>query len=89
MPVAFYATRDTDPGRWYPRRGDGGVDKLDDLPPRYRANVNMDPPFGGAPGGRPALGDREIDDIVAFLGTLTDGWQPGEASAQPVASPGQ
>ena len=34
----------------------------------------MDPPFGGKPGGQPALTDAEIDDIVAFLGTLTDGW---------------
>ncbi len=73
--VAFYATRDTDPGHWYPQRPDGGVDKFNDLPPRYRVNVNMDPPFGGSPGGQPALSDAEIDDIVAFLGTLTDGLQ--------------
>lgn len=29
------------------------------------------------PGGRhgtPALSDAEIDDVVAFLGTLSDGW---------------
>ncbi len=73
--VAFYATRDTDPARWYPTLPDGAVAKFDDLPPRYVVNVNMDPPFGGKPGGQPALTDAEIDDVVAFLGTLTDGWR--------------
>lgn len=74
--VAFYATRDSDPGRWYPRRADGGVDIYDDLPEPYRANLNMDPPFGGRPGDRPALDEGEIAAIVAFLGTLSDGWHP-------------
>ncbi|MGN6549013.1 MAG: cytochrome-c peroxidase, partial [Pararhizobium sp.] len=72
--VSFYATRDTDPGRWYPKRPDGSVDAYDDLPARYRENINMDPPFGGRPGDKPRLDDAEIDAIVAFLGTLTDGW---------------
>jgi cytochrome c peroxidase len=73
--VAFYATRDTDPGRWYPRDTDGVVRKFDDLPRRYWTNVNMDPPFGGKPGGKPALTDSEVDDIVAFIGALTDGYE--------------
>lgn len=72
--VAFYATRDTDPGRWYPRRADGGVEIYDDLPEPYRSNLNQDPPFGGKPGDRPALDEGEIEAIVAFLGTLSDGW---------------
>ncbi|MBS0533162.1 MAG: c-type cytochrome [Proteobacteria bacterium] len=74
--VAFYATRDTDPGRWYPHNADGTVEKFDDLPQRYRANINFEPPFGGKPGDKPALTDAEIDDIVAFLKTLTDGYKP-------------
>lgn len=74
--VAFYVTRDTDPGRWYPTLPDGSVAKFNDLPARYRGNVNMDPPFGGVPGGQPVLTDAEIDDVVTFLGTLTDGWSP-------------
>ncbi|CAM4075961.1 cytochrome-c peroxidase [Bordetella bronchialis] len=84
--VAFYATRDVQPERWYPRRADGTVDKFNDLPARYRDNVNMDPPFGGKPGGQPALTPQEIDDVVAFLGTLTDGYfdpaQPPDGDAQ-------
>ncbi|TPN40161.1 c-type cytochrome [Mesorhizobium sp. B2-3-3] len=71
--VTFYASRDTDPGRWYPRNADGTVNKYDDLPKVYWPNLNTDPPFDGKkPGGKPALTDAEIDDIVAFLGTLTD-----------------
>jgi cytochrome c peroxidase len=71
--VEFYATRDVQPERWYPRRADGSIDKFNDLPTRYRDNVNMDAPFGGKPGQAPTLSPREIDDVVAFLGTLTDG----------------
>ncbi|MEZ2329585.1 cytochrome-c peroxidase [Mesorhizobium sp. RCC_202] len=77
--VAFYASRDTDPGRWYPRNADGTVWKFDDLPKAYWPNLNTDPPFNGKkPGDKPALTDAEIDDIVAFLGTLTDADQAGQ-----------
>jgi len=74
--VAFYATRDTRPERWYPRGPDGTVRKFDDLPRAYWGNVSFEPPFGGSPGGKPALSDRDVMDIVAFLRTLTDGYQP-------------
>jgi cytochrome c peroxidase len=74
--VEFYATRDTNPEKWYPRKPDGSIDAYDDLPAQYRANLNTDPPFGGKPGDKPALNDQEIDDIVAFLETLTDGYNP-------------
>ena len=68
--VAFYATRDTHPERWYPKG-----EKFDDLPARLRANVDLETrPYHRRPGQRPALNDEEIDDIVAFLETLTDGY---------------
>ena len=81
--VAFYATRDTDPARWYPTsRGKPGYD---DLPEKYWANVSHEVPFEPMPSGRPRLNEREIDDIVAFLNTLTDGWKPpGKGAAQAV-----
>jgi cytochrome c peroxidase len=79
--VAFYATRDTDPGRWYARAPDGTVRPYDDLPPAYWGNLNRDPPFGRKPGDAPALTETEIDDIVAFLGTLTDADQ-GQGQGQ-------
>ena len=70
--VAFYATRDTDPGRWYSRDADGRVRAYDDLPAGMAASVNREVPFEPLPGGKPRLDDRDIDDIVAFLKTLTD-----------------
>ncbi len=75
--IEFYVERDTDPAKWYPREADGRLRKYDDLPARYHANVNTEPPFGGAPGGRPALDAAEIDALIAFLDTLTDGYVPG------------
>jgi cytochrome c peroxidase len=70
--VAFYATRDTHPERWYPNG-----EKFDDLPPELRGNVDLDTrPYHRRPGQRPALSDEEIDDIVAFLRALTDGYAP-------------
>ncbi len=74
--VAFYVERDTRPENWYPVGADGVVEKYNDLPPRYRGNVNDDPPFGPQPGNKPVLSDAEIDDVVAFLNTLTDGFVP-------------
>lgn len=74
--LRFYATRDTEPGRWYSRDARGRVQRFDDLPATYRGNVNMDAPFGRRPGERPALTEAEIDDLIAFLSTLTDGYTP-------------
>jgi cytochrome c peroxidase len=74
--LRFYAQRDTHPEKWYPRWADGSIDKFDDLPAAYRANVNMEPPFGGKPGGKPVLSEADIRDLIAFLGTLTDGYRP-------------
>ena len=70
--LRFYARRDTHPGEFYPRDATGTVRKFDDLPDRYHANVNRDPPFGRRPGDAPALDDEEIADLMAFLQTLTD-----------------
>jgi len=74
--VEFYVERDTKPEKWYPRNADGTVAKFNDLPRSYWDNVNMEPPFGGKPGDLPRLSPSEIDDIVAFLATLTDGYRP-------------
>jgi len=71
----FYARRDTNPELFYPRGADGKVLKYDDLPPQYHDNVNVEPPFDRHPGDPPALTDAEIDDIIAFLKTLTDGYR--------------
>lgn len=70
--VAFYVQRDTHPEQWYPTAGKQ-VAKFNDLPAKYHRNVNVDEvPYGGKRGGTPTLNDTEIDDLVAFLKTLTD-----------------
>ena len=72
--VAFYAQRDTNPEKWYPRNTSGVVLKFNDLPQKYRANVETGPPFGREAGAKPPLSEDEVEDIVAFLGTLSDGY---------------
>jgi cytochrome c peroxidase len=66
--VAFYATRATDPKRWYK----SGV-RFEDVPAKYRGSVNVSSiPYNRREGDSPAVNDQEIDAIVAFLQTLTD-----------------
>lgn len=75
--VAFYVRRDTNPEQFYPRSADGTVNKFDDLPPQYHANVNTtEVPYDRKPGQAPRLNDDEIDLVVEFLDTLTDGYRP-------------
>jgi cytochrome c peroxidase len=72
--LQFYAQRDTLPWLWYPRNPDGTIDKADDLPVLLRANLDMDAPFDGRFGGQiGALSDQDIEDLLAFLQTLSDG----------------
>lgn len=75
--LQFYVRRDTNPEEWYPL-GPGGVPiKFDDLPAQFHANVNRtEAPYNRGPGDPPALSEREIDDLLAYLGTLTDGFRP-------------
>ena len=73
--LTFYVQRDTNPEKFYPLKSDGTYDKFNDLPPQYRANVNQEEvPYNRHPGDAPALSDAEIDDVIAFLGTLSDGY---------------
>ncbi len=66
--VAFYATRSTSPALWYPPGA-----KFDDVPAKYRDNVNVSSlPYNRREGVQPAYDDDDVDAIVAFLGTLTD-----------------
>jgi cytochrome c peroxidase len=84
--VAFYATRDTNPERWYPVGVDGKVRKFDDLPAQYQRNIDFEPPFDRRPGQPPALSDQDVADIVAFLGTLTDGFESPTTTTRPITA---
>lgn len=69
--VRFYATRDTNPKAWYPAR------KFDDLPADLTKTVNLaEVPYDRKPGQAPRLSEAEVEDIVAFLRTLTDDARP-------------
>jgi cytochrome c peroxidase len=73
----FYDFRDTEPQKIYPRAANGSAKTFNDLPPRYRANVDVaDPPFNRKPGDAPAMSPQDEEDIIAFLKTLTDGHAP-------------
>jgi cytochrome c peroxidase len=80
--LRFYVERDTNPGKWYPRIH-GRLVKFDDLPVRYQDNIDtLDAPLNRKPGDVPALDAQEIRDVVAFLGTLNDGFSTVSGGAQ-------
>ena len=71
--LRFYVTRDTTPRSWYPVSPTGVVMKFDDLPPSVRTNIDIiDEPLTRHEGDPPVWSDAEIDDVIAFLQTLTD-----------------
>ncbi|KAA0701051.1 cytochrome-c peroxidase [Neorhizobium sp. P12A] len=77
--VRFYVKRDTNPETIYPKGSDGTVQKYNDVPPQYQANMDViDAPMNRKPGQQPALNDAEIADVVTFLKTLTDGYDPSK-----------
>ncbi len=73
----FYNFRNTDPQKVYPRDSNGTVQKYDDIPARFQANIDFaDPPFDRHLGETPAMTAQDEADIIAFLQTLTDGYKP-------------
>jgi cytochrome c peroxidase len=73
--IRFYNTRDTEPERWYPTVR-GVAQKFDDLPPQFRGNVDKQAPLDGrARGSAPPMSPQDMDDLEAFLNTLTDDYR--------------
>jgi cytochrome c peroxidase len=73
----FYNFRDTNPEKIYPHAADGTVQKFNDIPVQYQANVDVsDPPFDRHLGETPAMTAQDEADIIAFLNTLNDGYKP-------------
>jgi len=80
--VAFYAFRAVAPDRIY-----HPGQKFDDVPAKYRSNVNIySPVYNRREGAKPPLSDEDIDAIVAFLGTLTDAPYVPAAPARPAVA---
>ncbi|RKP49603.1 cytochrome-c peroxidase [Pararobbsia silviterrae] len=72
----FYNLRNTHPDAIYPRDANGKLQPYDDLPARYRANIDVaDAPFDRKFGDPNAMSDQDIDDIIAFMKTLSDGYK--------------
>ncbi|MGF7135375.1 cytochrome c peroxidase [Paraburkholderia sp. EB58] len=73
----FYNLRNTNPEKIYPRDASGKVMVFDDVPKQYQANIDYaDAPFDVKPTDKPAMTDQDIKDIIAFIGTLNDGYHP-------------
>jgi cytochrome c peroxidase len=74
----FYNLRNTSPEKVYPRdAATGKVEKYNDIPQKYHANVDRaDAPFDRKLGDQPAMTPAEIQDIIAFIKTLDDGYKP-------------
>jgi len=55
----------------------GTVQKFNDLPAAYRGNIDTQMPLDGRKAGStPPMTDADVGDLICFLKTLTDGYQP-------------
>jgi cytochrome c peroxidase len=64
----------------------GAVQKFDDLPAAYRVNIDTQLPLDGRlAGSAPPLSEQNIADLICFLNTLSDGYQP--PSSPPTSGP--
>ena len=71
----FYNFRDTKSELIYPADAARQAQRFNDLPKRYSANVDTsDAPFNRQPGQSPVMKTADMDDIIAFLRTLNDGF---------------
>lgn len=78
--VDFYMTRDTDPSRWFVHADQTPDDPYNDLPQAYASTINHDEaPYNPRLTPRLTLQDRMA--LVAFLCTLSDGFDPANPGA--------
>jgi cytochrome c peroxidase len=85
--IRFYVRRDTNPEQFYALDANGVAQKFNDLPAEFHKNVNTsEVPYDRHPGETPRLNEDEIADLVAFLQTLTDGYDALSNSADPARS---
>jgi len=77
--VRFYAQRDSQPQKWYARAANGATRKFDDVPAVYQDNLDRVGPLDRHLGDPPSFNEEDVQDIVAFLNTLTDGYRPEQS----------
>ena len=78
--INFYMTRDAAPQQIYTKADRSPDIAFNDLPVIYRANIEQRPPFTPLKTG-PRLTPPELQDLVTFLCTLTDGFDPAHPEA--------
>ena len=76
--LRFYVRRDTNPEEFYPVDANGVVQKFNDLPRRVCTATSTPQRCRttASLGEAPRLTEAELDDLEAFLNTLTDGYDP-------------
>ncbi|HEY8026429.1 MAG TPA: cytochrome c peroxidase [Burkholderiaceae bacterium] len=74
--VNFHLTRESAPAHWYVKPDGTTPDQIyNDMPLAYAGNINTSlAPFGKTVA--PRLNNAEINDVIAFLTTLTDKFDP-------------
>lgn len=73
----FYNLRSVQPEKIYPRNANGKLALYNDIPETLRGNVDTkDAPFDRKVGDKPAMSNLDIQDIIAFVHTLDDGFTP-------------
>lgn len=75
----FYLNRDNQPARFYQTLAGGADVAFNDLPTAFQTNLFRGAPF--ASGAAPRLTPLEQQDLIAFLCTLTDGFDPARPEA--------
>ncbi len=81
--IDFYSTRNSNPTRWY---GSTGIPN--DLPLAYLPNIIHDrAPFNRPPSAGPLLNAAQSSDLLAFLGTLSDGFTVANGTSPKAAPP--
>jgi len=73
----FYNLRSVQPDKIYPRDPTGKLALYNDIPEALHGNVDTkDAPFDRKLGDKPAMSNLDIQDIIAFVHTLDDGYTP-------------
>ena len=81
--IHFYAERDSKPEKWY-LKTHGKIELYNDLPKKYRNNVDhITAPFNRKKTSDTVMTEAEMQDLLAFLKTLDDGYRKTTTQSTP------